>query len=35
MEEKLSEIEAKMAESPEDMQIIEEYTALLEQFNNI
>lgn len=35
IEKKLSEIEKEMAEKPENMQIIETYTSLLETFNNV
>ena len=34
-EKKLKEIEKKMSKNPEDMQLIENYTSLLEQFNVI
>jgi hypothetical protein len=34
LEAELNEIETKMQEHPEDMDIIEEYTTLLEQFHN-
>lgn len=35
MEKKLNIIEEKMNNNPQDIQIIDEYTSLLEQFNNI
>jgi predicted 2-oxoglutarate/Fe(II)-dependent dioxygenase YbiX len=35
MEKNLDEIEKKMAENPDNLEIIETYTSLLEQFNNI
>ncbi len=35
MEEKLDEIEKKMHNNPHDIETIEKYTSLLEQFNNI
>lgn len=35
MENELSEIEKQMSENPQDIDIIEKYTSLLEQFNNI
>jgi len=35
MDEKIKEIEEKMWEQPENMDLIDEYTSLLEQFNNI
>ena len=34
-EKKLDEIEKKISENPNDMLVIDEYTSLLEQFNNI
>jgi hypothetical protein len=34
LEAELNEIETKMQEHPENMDIIEEYTTLLEQFHN-
>jgi len=35
MDKKIKEIEEKMWEQPENMDLIDEYTSLLEQFNNI
>jgi hypothetical protein len=35
MEKKLEEVEKEMSINPENMGIIEEYTSLLETFNNI
>jgi len=34
LETQLTELENKMQEYPEDMEIIEDYTTLLEQFHN-
>jgi hypothetical protein len=35
LEEELDKIEVKMKENPNNLEIIETYTSLLEQFNNI
>jgi hypothetical protein len=35
MEKKLSEAEEKMNNDPQNIALIEEYTSLLDQFNNI
>jgi len=35
MENKLSQIEQEMSLDPQNIDIIEKYTSLLEQFNNI
>jgi hypothetical protein len=35
MEEKLKKMEKKMQENPNDMELIETYSSILEQFNNI
>ena len=35
LDEKIKEIEVKMWEDPEDLELIETYTSMLEQFNNI
>jgi hypothetical protein len=35
MEKELDILEKKMFEQPEDIEVIEKYTSLIEQFNNI
>jgi hypothetical protein len=35
LEKKLDKVEIKMNNNPHDINIIDEYTSLLEQFNNI
>jgi len=35
LEKTLKKVEEKMSERPEDLELIENYTSLLEQFNNI